>query len=142
MKYSKYLLAGITAGLATQLSANDLSTDSAVMSMTIPLYASISNLDDFSLTSSDAVNYSGSDNYSLVTNGQVRVTATTTKLVNGENSVTATISLDAGGATFDTAEGVAHNNANHVLAANAVISDPSIAGGSYTGTVTLTVSSI
>ena len=34
----------------TQVSAEDLGTDSAVMSMNLPIYASITQLDDFQLT--------------------------------------------------------------------------------------------
>ena len=142
MRSIRYLMAIIALSFTAHASAEDLTTDSAVMSMSIPLYASISKLDDFSLTTTDSVNYSGSDNYSLVTNGQVRVTATYTNLVNGSSSVTPTVSLDGGGTTFDTAVGSSHNNALHVLSASAVISDPTTAGGNYVGTITLTVSSI
>ena len=101
MRSIKYFLAVIAAALISHVSAEDITTDSAVMKMVIPLYASISELDDFYLTSTDTVNYSGSDNYSLTTNGQVRVTATHTDLVNGPSSVTPTISLDGAGTTFD-----------------------------------------
>ena len=142
MKNIKYLLAAIATCLATQVSAEDLGTDSAVMTMILPLYASLSNLDDFYLTSTDAVNYSGSDEYTLVSNGQIRVTATTTNLVSGTSTITPIISLDGSGTTFDTTAGVSHDVANHVLKADAVITDPTTAGGTYTGTVTLTVSSI
>ena len=142
MKNIKYLLVAVATCLITQASAEDLGTDSAVMTMVLPLYASLSKLDDFVLTSTDAVNYSGSDEYSLVSNGQIRVTASTTNLVSGTNTITPVISLDGSGTTFDTAEGVAHNVANHELKADAVITDPTTAGGTYTGTVTLTVSTI
>lgn len=142
MRSISYLMAVIALSFTTHASAEDLTTDAAVMSMSIPLYASISKLDDFSLTSTDSVNYSGSDNYSLLINGQVRVTATYTNLVNGSTSVTPTVSLDGGGTTFDTAVDSSHNNALHVLSASAVIRDPTTAGGNYVGTITLTVSSI
>ena len=142
MKNIKYLLAAIATCLATQVSAEDIDTDSAVMSMNLPIYASITQLDDFQLTSSNGTNYSGSDFYSLVSNGQVRVSATTTNLVNGSDSVTPIISLDGGGMSYDTVAGVSHLNIAHTLAASVTIIDPTLAGGNYTGTVTLTVSTI
>ena len=141
MKIKKYLIALFAVAMASHVSAQDIDTDSATMTMVIPLYASLTGLDDFVLTSVDGENYSGSDVYSLVSNGKVRVSATTTNLVNSQSSVTPTISLDGGGMTFDTVAGVAHDNDTHVLTASAVV-DSSDAGGSYTGFVTLTVSTI
>ena len=141
MKIKKYLLALFVISMASHVSAQDIDTDTAKMTMIVPLYASLTGLDDFALTSVDGENYSGSDVYSLVSNGKVRVSATTTNLVNNQSSVTPTISLDGGGTTFDTVAGVAHDNDAHVLTASAVV-DSTDAGGSYTGTVTLTISTI
>ena len=57
MRSIKYFLAVIAAALISHVSAEDITTDSAVMKMVIPLYASISELDDFYLTSTDCLLY-------------------------------------------------------------------------------------
>ncbi|WP_330925148.1 hypothetical protein [Candidatus Sororendozoicomonas aggregata] len=128
-------------------SANELNDASSSVSMNVGLYASISGLDDFSLTTSgtdgsaNAI-YSGSDTYQLESNGQIRVTLTGSDLSNGSDSISTNYSLDGSGLTFDTAADSAHN-ASHSISATATLGEISAQkAGSYTGTITITVSGI
>ncbi len=127
--------------------ANQLDVASSSVSMDIGLYASISGLDDFSLTTSGtdgAANavYSGSDTYQLESNGQVRLTLTGSDLSNGSDSISTSYSLDGNGLVFDTAADMAHN-ASHSISATATLGNiSSQKAGSYTGTITITVSGI
>ncbi|WP_330925076.1 hypothetical protein [Candidatus Sororendozoicomonas aggregata] len=127
--------------------ASGLDNASANVSMNVALYASITGLDDFALSTSgtdgsaDAV-YSGSDTYNLESNGQVRVTLSGGDLTNGTDSVATSYSLDGSAMTFDTVADSTHNQA-HTVAASAqlgAISDQK--AGAYAGAITLTVSGI
>ena len=139
--YKKILLTSILMLAGMQVSVAEITNDNATMTMLVPLSATLSKLDNITLTSVDAINYTGSDTYTLVSNGQVRVSATTTDLVNGTSTVTPTISLDSSGTVYDTSAGVAHDDGLHTLDVAAVVSTADI-GGTYSGVVTLTVSAI
>ncbi len=127
--------------------AADLDNASANVSMNVALYASITNLDDFALSTNDTDGsanavYSGSDTYNLESNGQVRVTLSGGDLTNGTDSVSTSYALDGSGMTFDTTADSTHNS-THTVAASAVlgsISDQK--SGAYAGAITLTVSGI
>lgn len=133
--------------LAANASASTLDTDSATVSMSIGLYASITGLDDFALSPDGAdgaasATYSGDDSFNLESNGQVRVTLSGADLSNGSDSVSTAYSLDSAGTTFDTTSDAVHNQA-HSVAAIATLGDiSSQKAGAYSAEITLTVSAI
>ena len=146
MKKSLLALAfALTA--SSNVFAADLDSASANVSMNVALYASISGLDDFALTTNDTDGsanavYSGSDTYNLESNGQVRVTLSGGDLTNGSDSVSTSYALDGSGMTFDTTADSTHN-ASHTVAASAQLGAISAQkAGGYSGAITLTVSGI
>ena len=124
-----------------------LDEDSATVSMNVALYAAITGLDDFVLTT-DAVSgaagavYSGSDSYNLESNGQVRVSLSGINLSNGVDSVPTTYALDGAGVSYDTTVAVVHN-ASHTVSAEATLGDISTQkAGAYSSVITLTVAAL
>jgi hypothetical protein len=124
-----------------------LDQDSAVVSMDVALFAAISGLDDFVLTTTDTSGeagavYAGSDTYRLESNGQVRVTLTGDNLSNGVDSVETAYALDNSGMTFDTQVDRVHN-AEHSVSAVATLGDiSSQKAGAYSSEIVLTVSAL
>ena len=143
----KVALATIAGSLAFSAQAVELDSDSATVSMNVGLYASLTGLDDFSLSTSDAdgeagATYNGDDDFNLESNGQVHVSMSGGNLTNGSDSVATSYSLDSAGTAFDTTTGVIHN-ASHNVSAQAVLGAISAQkAGSYSGSITITVSSI
>lgn len=138
------LLAG---SISTAPAFAGLDTDSATVSMSIGLYASLTGLDDFTLTTSDADGsagavYAGSDSFNLESNGQVRVSLAGSDLSAGLDSVDTTFSMDGEGTTIDTTSSSVHN-ASHSVSAQATLGDiSSQQAGAYSSVITLTVSAI
>ena len=138
------LLAG---SISTAPAFAGLDTDSATVSMSIGLYASLTGLDDFTLTTSDADGsagavYAGSDSFNLESNGQVRVSLAGSDLSAGLDSVDTTFSMDGEGTTSDTTSSSVHN-ASHSVSAQATLGDiSSQQAGAYSSVITLTVSAI
>lgn len=124
-----------------------LDEDSATVSMNIALYASITGLDDFVLSTTDVSGgagavYNGTDTYRLESNGQVRVSLSGADLSNGSDSVPTTYALDSEGVSFDTTVGLVHNS-DHTVSAEATLED--ISGqkaGAYSSVITLTVAAL
>jgi hypothetical protein len=116
--------------------------------MTIGLYASITGLDDFTLTTTDidgsaGAVYDGADNFNVESNGQVRVVLSGANLTNGSDSVSTVYELDStGGTTLDTTSGVVHNASHSVSAAATLGAISDQLSGNYASTVTLTVSAL
>jgi len=143
----KLILATAIGALAFNAQAAELDSDSATVSMNVGLYASLTGLDDFSLTTSDADGsagaiYSGSDSFNLESNGQVHVSMTGGDLSNGSDSVTTAYALDGGSTEFDTTVDSVHNAA-HTVSAQATLGNiSSQKAGAYSGSITITVSSI
>lgn len=143
----KLILATAIGALAFNAQAAELDSDSATVSMNVGLYASLTGLDDFSLTTSDADGsagaiYSGSDSFNLEANGQVHVSMTGGDLSNGSDSVSTAYALDGGSTEFDTTVDSVHNAA-HTVSAQATLGDiSSQKAGAYSGSITITVSSI
>ena len=143
----KVALATIAGSLAFSAQAVELDSDSATVSMNVGLYASLTGLDDFSLSTSDAdgeagATYNGDDDFNLESNGQVHVSMSGGNLTNGSDSVATSYSLDGASTAFDTTTGVIHN-ASHNVSAQAVLGAISAQkAGSYSGSITITVSSI
>ncbi|GAA4651040.1 hypothetical protein GCM10023116_33230 [Kistimonas scapharcae] len=143
----KKTLIAMAMALASTSAMAELDSESATVSMDVALFASITNLDDFVLNpvSSDGAAgsiYSGSDTYNLESNGQVRVTLSGSDLSNGSDSISTAYALDDSGLTFDTTADSVHN-ANHTVSADATLGNISAQkAGSYSGTITLTVSGI
>ena len=140
-------LVAAAGSLALSAHAVELDSDSANVSMNVGLYASLTGLDDFSLSTSDANGeagaiYNGDDDFNLESNGQVHVSMSGGDLSNGSDSVSTTYSLDSASTAFDTETGVIHN-ASHNVSAQAVLGAISAQkAGSYSGSITITVSSI
>ena len=125
----------------------NLDSDTATVSMTIGLYASLTGLDDFTLSTSGtdgaaSAVYTGSDSFNLESNGQVRVAVSGSDLSNGSDTVSTVFALDSSGTTFDTTADSVHNSA-HSIAATATLGAISAQqAGAYSSTITLTVSAI
>ncbi len=140
------LVAALTA-FTFNLQAVELDADSATVSMSVGLYASLTGLDDFSLITLDAdgeagATYNGSDDFNLESNGQVHVSMTGGDLSNGAETVATSYSLDSASTAFDTSSGAVHN-ASHNVSAQAILGAISAQkAGSYSGSITITVSSI
>lgn len=147
MKLTKLALAAAISTFAFTAQAVELDSDSATVSMNVGLYASLTGLDDFALTTSDAdgsagATYSGSDDFNLESNGQVHVSMTGGNLSNGSDTVATSYGLDNSTTEFDTASDSVHN-ASHNVSASAVLGAISAQkAGSYSGAITITVSSI
>lgn len=147
MKLTKLALAAAISTFAFAAQAAELDSDSATVSMSVGLYASLTGLDDFALTTSDAdgsagATYSGNDDFNLESNGQVHVSMTGGNLSNGSDSVATSYGLDNSTTEFDTASDSVHN-ASHNVSASAVLGAISAQkAGSYSGAITITVSSI
>jgi hypothetical protein len=124
-----------------------LDSDDATVSMNVGLYASVTGLDDFTLTpdaldGAASATYSGSDSYNLESNGQVRVTLSGADLSNGVDSVSTAYALDSAGTTFDTTADVVHNAAHEVSAQATLGEISSQKAGAYSAEITLTVSAL
>lgn len=125
-----------------------LDTDTATVRMNVGLFASLTGLNDFTLTTTDADGsagavYSGSDSFNLESNGQVRVSMTGADLASANGSKVATsYNLDSAGMTFDTESNKVHNR-EHSVAASATLGAISAQqAGAYSSVITLTVSAI
>ena len=146
MKKLIFSLAVAGAMIASPVFAS-LDEDSATVSMNVALYATITGLDDFVLSttaiSGGAVAvYSGSDTYSLESNGQVRVSLSGVDLSNGRDSVPTSYALDGAGTSYDTTLDVVHNAA-HTVSAEAILGDISAQkAGAYSAVITLTVAAL
>ncbi len=124
-----------------------LDEDTATVSMDIALFAAVTGLDNFVLSTTDVSGgagavYSGSDTYRLESNGQVRVSLSGNDLSNGSDSVATSYALDSSGISFDTTEGVVHNS-EHTVSAEAILGDVSAQkAGAYSSVITLTVAAL
>lgn len=125
----------------------DLDSDSATVSMNVGLFAALTGLDNFTLTTSDSDGsagavYSGSDSFNLESNGQVRVSLAGADLSNGSDDVSTAYNLDSNGVTFDTAADLVHNSAHSVSADATLGAISAQAAGAYSSVITLTVSAL
>lgn len=132
------------------ITANAIPLDNAEadVRMTIGLFAKIQGLDDFFLLPSqgadgdDGTVYSGSDDYRLISNGQVRVSLEGANLSNGEQSLDTIYKLDDAGVEFDTAVNSTHNAIHNVSASVEIGDIDDQKAGEYSSTITLTVSAL
>lgn len=137
---------GMAFAASGSLQGSGTVSDSATVSMTVGLFAAIQGLDNFSLSTTDADGsdsavYSGSDAFTVKSNGSIRVTLAGANLVNGANVITPDYSLDSSGLTFDTGAGV--HNSSHTVSASATLGDISDQeAGAYSGEITITVSAL
>ena len=126
----------------------NLDQDTANVTMSVGLFASITGLDDFVLTTNDpdgsaGAVYEGADNFNLESNGQVRVALTGGNLKSGAGTEVATsYALDSTGLTFDTESNKVHNAAHSVSAAATLGEISAQEAGGYSSIITLTVSAI
>ena len=126
----------------------NLDQDTATVSMNVGLFAALTGLDDFVLTTTDpdgsaGAVYNGNDSFNLESNGQVRVALSGGNLESaGGTEVATTYALDSSGTTFDTASNSVHN-ASHSVSAQATLGAISAQeAGGYSSVITLTVSAI
>jgi len=124
-----------------------LDEDSATVSMDVDLYAAVTGLDNFVLSTTSASGqagsvYNGSDTYRLESNGQVRVSLSGGDLSNGADSVSTIYALDSAGTSFDTTVSSVHN-ADHTVSAEATLGDiSSQQAGGYSAVITLTIAAL
>lgn len=136
----------IAASFGTAHAAT-LDSDSANVTMDVAKFASLTNLDDFVLTTTDpdgsaGAVYTGSDNFNLESNTQVRVSLSGGNMSNGSDSIATSYSIDSSGLIIDTAADSVHN-ASHSVSAAATLGDISAQkAGGYASVITLTVSSL
>lgn len=124
-----------------------LDQDTATVSMNVGLFAALTGLDNFTLTTDDpdgsaGAVYDGSDTFNLESNGQVRVSLTGGNLTSGDNEVATVYQLDNAATTFDTASNSVHNAAHTVSAAATLGEISAQQAGAYSSVITLTVSAI
>ena len=143
----KTLISTAIASLFAAPAFAELDRDSAIVSLDVATYASLTNLDDFVLTTEDASGsagavYTGSDVYNLESNAQVRVSLQGGNLSNGSDQIETSYDLDGAGLNMDTTANSVHN-AEHVVSAQAVLGEISAQkAGGYASEITLTVSAI
>lgn len=148
-KQLQKMVAPLAFGLCSTMtaSASELDSDSATVYLNIGLYASLTGLDNFTLTTTDADGsagavYSGSDSFNLESNGQVRASLSGGNLSNGPDTISTSYALDSTGTTFDTTANAVHN-ASHSVSAEATLGSISAQqAGSYSSDITITVSAI
>ncbi len=146
--FSLFMIAanGMAFAAGGRIASGGTVSDSATVSLNVGLFATIVGLDDFALATSDADGsenaiYSGSDAFTVKSNGQISVTLTGADLVNGANVITPSYALDSAGLTFDTGAGV--HNSSHTVSASATLGDVSDQeAGAYSGDITITVSAL
>ena len=144
----KFISTMLIAGAAAASPAfADLDSDSATVSMDVSLFAAVTGLDDFVLSTTDTSGaasavYTGSDSYQLESNGQVRVSLSGDDLSNGSDSVSTTYALDGSGTSYDTTADAVHNAAHSVSATATLGNISSQKAGAYSTEITLTVSAL
>ena len=141
-KISKGVLLGLGLVMSSQASAEgNLDVETSTANLTIGLYATLTGLDNFQMTKvNGSPTYTGGDLFSLVTNGAVRVTATTVALSG--TTVVPSLTIDSSTNIVDTASNVV-TSSNYQLDATANLSGVNeLAAGNYSSLITLTVSAI
>lgn len=143
--YDSY--AKITAGSSGDGGSSELSSISAMVIMHVDLYASISGLGSFQLSSSDiggSANalYTAAESFTLETNGEVSVQVTGTNLENPTGQISTTYILDDNGPSFNTQPDSVHLQ-QHTLGIEAQLGNISDQrAGTYNSSITLTVTGV
>lgn len=122
---------------------------SATVSLNVELYATISGLEDFVLTTTSSPGeagavYSGTGTYHLESNGQIQVSLDGDNLSNGVDSIPTTYALDSSYDLGSDGSGVTSideaHNAEHFVSVEATLGDISAQkAGTYSSVITLTV---
>ena len=126
------------------LSAGQSVDDNAMVCMSIGLTATLTGLDDFSLTTHDAAGaagaiYQGDDLFHLESNGAVRINIVTDGLFNGRHKIMPNFQLDGINGPLNIMADEAHSG-DHTLSAVVMLGAISAQqAGQYSGEVTLTV---
>lgn len=147
MNFKQTAIAGVLASIFTMPAFAELDTGTTEASMNIPIFAAITNLDDFTMTTDGVggaanTSYEATEEFNLESNAQVRVTLTGGDLANGADSVTTSYSLDAGSTTLDTLADSVHND-SHTISATGTLGEISDQrAGDYAADLTLTVSAL
>jgi len=121
-----------------------LDSDSATVTLAVGMYAKISNLDDFALTTSGTDGaagaiYTGSDQFMVESNCPILVSVSGADLSNGADSIDTNYQLD-GNDTFQTA---GKHSGNHTVSASATLGNiSSQEAGGYASNITITVSAL
>lgn len=147
IKYTLIIVSTLTATAMAERFGNlegELSDD-AVVCMSVGTYASVSGLDDMTLTplGSDGAagaSYEGTDTFHVQSNSGVRILVTGDPLSNGQDSIRTYYFIDnqLGGTT--TLAGAAHDNNHQIKVVAQLDNISSQQSGTYTTEVTVTVS--
>lgn len=138
----------LTAAILAPTAHASLDSDSATVDMSVAVFAALTGLDNFTLTTTDVDGaagsvYSGSDNFALESNAQVRVSLSGGDLSNGGgDSVSTSYNLDDNGIIMETAANSVHNNSHSVSAAATLGAISAQKAGAYSSEITLTVSAL
>jgi len=132
---------------ASFASADSLDSDSAVVSLSVGQYASLTQLDDFVLSLSSGADgdassmYDGSDEFRVESNCAVNISMSGEDLSNGSGSSISTDYFLDGAESIQTDAGV--HNALHTVSAEATLGNiSSQEAGGYSANITITVSAI
>lgn len=141
---------------ASQSAWAELASDSATLSLTIAPFAKVSGLENFSLSydetkpdgdsgDGDALaNYVGSDSFSVESNTPVSITVSVDPFVHSVDSLSTVTNVEAmidGLPSLSTTPGSTHDGTHAVsVRAKLGVKASSQKSGSYTSTVTITVS--
>jgi len=138
----------LTAAILAPTAYASLDSDSATVNMSVAVFAALTGLDNFTLSTTDVDGaagsvYSGSDSFALESNAQVRVSLTGGDLSNGSgDAVSTAYNLDANGIIMETTANSVHNNSHTVSAAATLGAISAQKAGAYSSEITLTVSAL
>ncbi len=147
MKIKQTAVAGVLASIFAMPAFADLDTSSSEASLNVAVYAAITGLDDFTMSTTDSsgaanASYSATESFNVESNAQVRLSLSAGNLENGSDAVTTVYAIDGGSTTLDTAADSVHNSSHTITATGTLgeISDQK--AGDYAADVTLTVSAL
>lgn len=143
--FSHCPLVNILAATRGYVSTNESISDSASVCLSVGLTASITNLNDFNLTTNNisggsGSRFSGTDQFNLESNGQISVIIEHTPLKQGNHEIPLFFNIDNSPTQFSTELNNSHSG-EHNLNAEAILGNiASQSAGQYSAEVTLTVS--
>ena len=147
MNFKQTAIAGVLASIFAVPAFAELETGTSEASMNIPVFAAITGLEDFTMTTEGVAgaanaSYEATETFNLESNAQVRVTLSGGDLENGGDTVTTNYSLDEGSTTLDTLADSVHNDSHTISATGTLGAISDQKAGDYTADVTLTVSAL
>lgn len=148
MKIKQTVAAGALASMIAVPAFAELDSGASQASMTVPIFAAITQLDNFVLTNNRGVDgaanagYGGTETFHLESNAQVRLTLASEDLTNGEDTISSQYVFGNGQATLDTQADSVHNDIVVLQATGELgeISDQK--AGDYAANLVITVSAL